>query len=162
VKKEKKIEVLAAENQETLENYGCAVDQECETMREPEAGKRSPGKFMEYFIVANSFAAPFFSDDSTSFIEANSPREALESFASNYKHPCGLYAAVCYRDANAREKGEKPLAKWLCNHEAEKMALTEKLAGYSYMGNGPGDFTINGKRHVIVNPKGGRVIDTGL
>lgn len=67
----------------------------------------------EYFIVANSFAAPFISDTSKGFVEANSPEEALNKFAENYTHPCGLYAAVCYKDANAEAKRERVLARWL-------------------------------------------------
>lgn len=70
---------------------------------------------MEYFIEANSFAAPFFSDTSSRFIIAESPADALLSFKEEYTHPCGLYAAVCYEDANAKHKGRKPLAKWVSN-----------------------------------------------
>ena len=112
----------------------------------------------EYFIFANSFAAPFFSDDSIKFIKAYSPIEALEKFVAGYNHPCGLYAAVCYADANAYHKNETPLAKWLCNHEIEKMRLTKDLGGYSYKGDGPGRFYINGELHVIDNPKDGKMI----
>lgn len=46
----------------------------------------------EYFITARSFAAPFVSDESTHFIEANSPEEALTKFAEGYSHPFGLIA----------------------------------------------------------------------
>ncbi len=70
---------------------------------------------MEYFIEANSFAAPFFSDTSSGFVEADSPEQALLRFKDDYKHPCGLYAAVCYQDANAKHKGHEPLAKWVSN-----------------------------------------------
>ena len=67
----------------------------------------------EYFIIANSLAAPWFSDTSQKFVEAESPEEALDSFVGSYAHPYGLYAAVCYEDANARAKGDEPLARWL-------------------------------------------------
>jgi len=67
----------------------------------------------EYFIVANSFAAPFFSDTVTGFVESETPEEALKVFRTKFRHPCGLYAAVCYKDANAKEKGEPPLGRWL-------------------------------------------------
>ena len=70
---------------------------------------------MEYFIEANSFAAPFFSDTSSCFIVAESPEKALLDFKKQYTHPCGLYAAVCYEDANAKHKGHQPLAKWVSN-----------------------------------------------
>lgn len=112
----------------------------------------------EYFIVANSFAAPFVSDQSTSFVEADSPTEALEKFAADYGHPAGLYAANCYASANDYHKNADPLAQWLSNHVlAEREAIADKK-GYSYLGHGPGDFEINGERITIDDPKGGRVI----
>ena len=111
-----------------------------------------------FFIYANSFAAAFFSDDSTSFVEADNPAHALEKFAEDYKHPCGLYAAICYRDANAYHKGEKPLAKWLCHHEIIKQERTRNLSGYSYLGHGPGRFEINGEMISVDDPKSGQVI----
>jgi hypothetical protein len=112
----------------------------------------------EYFIKANSFAAPFFSDDSSGFVEAGSPEAALESFATAYSHPAGLYAAAAYASADAFHKGEGPLAKWLCNHEIRKQELTKDLPSYSYLGRAPGDFEIDRVRHVVPDPKGGRVV----
>ena len=111
-----------------------------------------------YFIVATSFAAPFFSDTDEAFMTAASPQKALLKFKKSYGHPFGLYAAVCFTDANAYHKNEKPLAKWLCHHELEKTRLTKGLGGYSYKGHGPGDFEIDGKRHKVENPKDGRLV----
>lgn len=112
----------------------------------------------EYFIVAESFAAPFCSDSCERFVEAETPEIAINRFRDGYKHPAGLYAAVCFRDANARAKGEKPLAKWLCNHEIAKERLTKDVPAYIFSGHGPGSFEINGKAHRIENPKGGRFV----
>jgi len=112
----------------------------------------------EYYVVTTSFAAPFFSDTDRRWVEAESPEAALEKVAREYSHPCGLYAAVCYEDANAEAKGKKPLAKWLCNHERAKMRATEKKGGYSYCGHGPGDFEVDGKRIRVKNPKAGSVV----
>ena len=112
----------------------------------------------EYFIVAESFAAPFVSDRSESFWKGETPDATLKEFAQNYSHPTGLYSADLYEDANAYHKNAKPLARWRCNHEIEKRKLTEPLAGYSYLGHGPGDFEINGVRHKIENPKGGALV----
>jgi len=112
----------------------------------------------EYFVVTTSFAAPFFSDEDERFVDADSPEAALEKVAREYKHPAGLYAALCYADANAKAKREKPLAKWLCNHEIEKMRLTADKGAYSYFGHETGHFDIDGKRHVVENPKEGRVV----
>jgi hypothetical protein len=113
----------------------------------------------EYFILSNSFAAPFFSDQGTSYIMAENPADALNSFVASYKHPCGLYSANCYESADAYHKGDKQLAQWLCNVELGKQRLTKDLpGGYSIMGHGPGEFEINHERHVVENPKEGRVV----
>ncbi len=67
----------------------------------------------EYFIVANSGAAPFVSDTSHHYAKGRSPGEAFGRFKRKYKHPCGLYAAVVYPNADAYHKEEKPLLNWL-------------------------------------------------
>jgi len=115
-----------------------------------------------YFVVAVSFAAPFFSDTSKGFVqeEANRmvPEDALRHYAANYTHPCGLYAAALYADANAYHRGEQPLARWLSNHEQAKRTATEGKKGYSYFGHGPGDFEIDGERINIQHPKEGGLV----
>ena len=107
----------------------------------------------EYFIVANSFAAPFVSDTSESFQKAESPKEALELFAKRYKHPCGLYAANCYKSANDYHKNKKPLAKWLSNEAKFMRGKTGSM--FSPM---TGKIRINGIMHNIDNPKEGCVV----
>lgn len=102
----------------------------------------------EYFIYAQSFAAPFFSDSSTDFVKAETPNEALEIFAKEYRHPTGLYSAGFFESSDDYHKGKSPIARWLCNHEIEKQKLTGD-GSYSYRGNAPGDFEINGKRHIV-------------
>ena len=109
------------------------------------------GGVMEYFIVANSFAAPFFSDQSDHFQEAPDPVSALELFFKSYKHPCGLYAAACYENANAYHKNGKVLARWLCN----QALYLEKHKHTSFYQSGPGDFVLDGKPVKIKNPKHG-------
>ena len=112
----------------------------------------------EYFIVANSFAAPFLSKSSTGFQEAESPIEALELFAVRYKHSAGLYAAFVYLHSDAYHKGKPALARWLSNHARELEDLTKNKSGYSFMGHAPGKFEIDGKAHSITNPKAGSVV----
>ena len=112
----------------------------------------------EFFIQANSFAAPFFSDTSEEFIKASTPEEALEKFAQNYDHPAGLYAAACYRDANTFHKGIAPLARWLCNHEIALREATKDKPGYSYLGHTPGEFEIDRELYKIPNPKDGKIV----
>lgn len=113
----------------------------------------------EFYIETNSFAAPFFSDSGHRYVQAESPREALETVVREYKHPAGLFAALAYSSADAKNKGEMPLARWVCNHEAEKDRLTRDLVGYSFLGHSPGRFEINGEMHVIEKPKEGRVYE---
>lgn len=112
----------------------------------------------EFFIVANSFSAPFFSDQSTSYAKGTTAKTALEAFAKNYDHPAGLYAAQAYATADKYHKGEKPLASWVCNHEIKKQELTKNKGSHSYLGHAPGDFEIDGKRYKIGAPKQGRVV----
>lgn len=116
----------------------------------------------EFFIRAESFAAPFFSDSSTKFVEATTPEDALMLFAGSYSHPCGLYAADAYESADAYHKGAGPLARWLCNHEQAKRRLTDGLGAYSYYGDAPGRFRIGEEWHTIPDPKGGSVVDLPL
>jgi hypothetical protein len=114
----------------------------------------------EYFIVTNSFAAPFVSDQDTSFAQGESPAEALESAVASYKHPAGLFAADCYESATDYHKGKSPLARWLCNHEIARQAATKDKGAYSYMGLCPGQFEINGELVVVEgDPKAGRLVE---
>lgn len=113
----------------------------------------------EFYIEMHSFAAPFVSDHSFIYVVAESAEKALEKCASTYLHPAGLYSAAAYSSADARNKGEAPLGMWLCNHEIAKAELTDGLGCYSYMAIAPGEFEIDGVRHVIKNPKGGRVVE---
>lgn len=111
-----------------------------------------------YFVVAESFAAPFFSDSSTGFQDGPTPEDTLEAFAAEYKHPCGLYAAMLYADANAYHEGQKALAKWLSNHEQAKQQATEGKSAYSYCGESPGKFQIDGESITVENPKAGSLV----
>lgn len=112
----------------------------------------------EFYIEMTSFAAPFCSDTSYKYAAASTAEEALEMAADTYKHPAGLYAANAYTSSDAKNKGEKPIAKWLCNHEAEKQRLTAGLGCFSYLGHGIGDFEIDGVRHKVERPREGRVV----
>ncbi len=107
----------------------------------------------EYYIEANSFAAPFFSDQSHGYVEADNCALALEKFAADYKHPCGLYAAVVYSSADARNKGQKPLARWLSN-QAQRL---EGIDGMIRMDE-PGKGEINGELITIDDPKAGSIV----
>jgi hypothetical protein len=114
-------------------------------------------KTNEWFVVTNSFAAPFCSDTQHRYVEAATAADALAKVADEYRHPAGLFSAAAWPSADAKEKGAAAEATWLCNHEIELQRLTEGMASYSYCGYGPGDFEIDGVRHKIDNPKGGRV-----
>lgn len=112
----------------------------------------------EYFIQANSFAAPFFSDTSYSFVEADDPRSALEKFSKEYSHPAGLFAANAYATADAFHKGEPYLAQWLCNAEIFKQEITHGKSSCSSYSDRPGHFQVDDVWYEIYNPKDGRVV----
>jgi hypothetical protein len=112
----------------------------------------------EYFIVASSFAAPFFSDQSSQYIKGENPTEAMKSFVKQYKHPAGLYSAALYASADAYHKNDKHLLQYLSNHELGLRKATRGKHSYSYYGRAPGDFEINGQNVIVSNPKGGRII----
>jgi len=107
----------------------------------------------EFYVEANSFAAPFFSDTSHAYVEAKTPAQALEQFAADYSHPCGLYAATVYSSADARNKGEKPLARWLSNQARQLQGVTGSIRM-----DAPGKGEINGEPVEIKDPKVGRVV----
>jgi hypothetical protein len=110
----------------------------------------------EYFIVANSFAAPFVSDQSTAFRTARTPAGALLDFAATYRHPTGLYAAAAYRSADAYHKREPPLARWLSNQAKAMERRTE--SSFRHDGDEPGSLTIDGKSHAVDDPKAGAIV----
>lgn len=111
----------------------------------------------EYFIVSNSFAAPFFSDSDEAFVVADTPRAALEQYARDYGHPAGLYAAACYGSSDDYHKNRDPLARWLCNHERVKQEATKNKGSYSFYGEAPGKFRINDEWFNVEQPKAGSV-----
>jgi hypothetical protein len=113
---------------------------------------------MEYFIVANSFAAPFVSDQSEHFEEAKSPRKALEAFAGRYSHPARLFAADCYASATDYHKGKPALARWLCNHEIARQKATKGKGCHSYTSLGPGRLKIDDELIVIPEPFKGKLV----
>ena len=74
----------------------------------------------KYFIVANSFVAPFVSDTSFEYVTAKSPEDGMEKFKKRYKHPCGLYAANLYENADAYHQNKKPLVIFRSEKAIEK------------------------------------------
>lgn len=108
----------------------------------------------EMFIVANSFAAPFCSDQSTHFVSARTPGAALVQFAKDYTHPFGLYSAVVYESATAYHKGEPALARWLSNHAQ----AIETRKSMTVLSHGPGSLELDGKAVTVRDPKAGAVV----
>jgi len=74
----------------------------------------------EYFVVANSFAAPFFSDLSQEYIKGKTPTEAITRFRKGYRHPMGLFAAMLYANADDFHKEKEPLLVWLSKAAKEQ------------------------------------------
>lgn len=106
----------------------------------------------EFYIETNSFAAPFFSDFGHVYVSAETAEAALLLAAKGYSHPCGLYAATAYSSADAKCKGEYPLARWLSNHAAALDGVTGLIRSIE-----PGVIEINGKTVHIEDPKGGQI-----
>lgn len=67
---------------------------------------------MRFFVVANSNAAPIVSDTSHTWVEGDTPAEAMSNFVATYSHPCGLFAANLYADANSYHSSEDPIEQW--------------------------------------------------
>lgn len=112
----------------------------------------------EYFIVANSFAAPFASDTSEEFVEGVHAREALSKFVAKYSHPYGLYSAKAWNSANDYHKNLPAVATWLSNKEIAIREATKNLPAYEYRGGDQTTFYIDGKKVVVEHPKGGAFV----
>lgn len=112
----------------------------------------------EFFVHSTSFAAPFFSDEGTTFVQAATAEAALTKFAADYKHPAGLYAADAYASSDDYHKGKKHLARWLCNKQRVLQDATAGMSGYSVYSPSPDIVEINGELHVIRDPHEGRIV----
>ena len=112
-----------------------------------------------FLIHSISFAAPLFGEEAMTEVEAKTAAEALEKFAKTFNNPEGLYSALCYTSAAAKAAGIRPIARWVCNHEIAVSEQTRGQQEYAYYGYGPGDFSVNGKRYKVPDPKAGRVFD---
>lgn len=77
----------------------------------------------EFFIVANSNAAPIVSDTSETYVEAETADGALVEFVAQYEHSFGLYSCNVYENADAYRKREEPLAKWRSKRAMAQEAL---------------------------------------
>jgi hypothetical protein len=113
---------------------------------------------LEYFIRAASFAAPFVSDESTDYVEADTPEEALLAFVERYKHPMGLYSADAYASADAYYKDQPRLARWLCNKQRVLDEATSGKSAYSVYSPSADAVEVDGERIEIQDPKGGGIV----
>lgn len=112
----------------------------------------------EYFIVANSFAAPFCSDQSHSYQKGSTPESAMMMFAAEYSHPCGLYSAQLFESADAYHKNKPFLCEWHSNRVIAEKKATAGKGAYTFYGESASRFSVDGVWHDVENPKGGRVI----
>lgn len=113
----------------------------------------------EYFVFTNSFAAPFFSDSSTKYVEGDTPQEAMAKAVKDYKHPAGLFAAALYESADAYHKGQKPMIKWLSNKAQVVVRFESDGQSHSFYSNEDDTIRIDGVRHQIADPKSGSVVE---
>jgi hypothetical protein len=88
----------------------------------------------EYFIVATSFAAPFFSDTSKEYHKGSDPEQVLNTFARLYSHPARLFAAYLYPSADAFQKGKKATLTWLSKAAIAQMQGKEVKKKDKYEG----------------------------
>jgi len=72
-------------------------------------GERGGIEVGVYQFVANSNAAPFVSDTSQRFIDAETAMEALKKGVDEYSHPAGLYSAM----VETCEEDSKVVARYL-------------------------------------------------
>lgn len=91
---------------------------------------------MEFFVWANSNAAPFFSDESTGYVDADDPTSALAIFVNDYSHPAGLYAANVYASADAYHKKEAPLAMFVCDRASAREGLPHDCGTFTQLVGG--------------------------
>ena len=110
-----------------------------------------------YFIVANSFAAPFCSDQSFHYHDGETAEDALMEFAVNYKHPAGLYCAVAFASADSYHRNENPLAQYHSNRLAQELKAKEGKGAYTYCGHSAEHFELDGEHFYVKNPKGGSI-----
>ncbi len=112
----------------------------------------------EFFVMGSSFPAPFCGDNLESFVEADTPAEALQRFVDSCSHPCGVYSAAAFLSSDDQKKGGRALVRYCSNELLVREEATRGLGCYSTSRNSDGDLVVNGKVHKIVNPKGGRII----
>jgi hypothetical protein len=118
----------------------------------------------KYFVVGTPFGGGFFGEIyvehvwGEKHVRGESPEVALQDFVDSHADGPGLYSAALWDSADSYHERQEPLARWLSNHEIAKEELTRDLGAYSYFGHGPGDFEIDGVRHRIPDPKGGRLV----
>jgi len=74
----------------------------------------------EYFVYTVSDPAPFSGDTDTEYIKASSPREALATIKKQYDHPCKLYYAAVYANADAYHKDKGILAEYKSSNMRSK------------------------------------------
>ena len=112
----------------------------------------------EFFIVTKSFAAPFISDTGEHYVDAATPRDALETVRGHYDHPAGLYFAGAWASHKAYSTGQPWLAAWLCNAERKKGEVTKALGSYSFLGHRPDHFEVDGTHYYVDDPKDGAYV----
>lgn len=75
----------------------------------------------EYFYVARSNAAPFFSDTWEGYVEAESPDSAIQKLLSENDHPAGMFALALWKSADDMHKKEESIAHWHSERAAKQL-----------------------------------------
>lgn len=107
----------------------------------------------EYFVRANSFAAPIVSDTSTGYQEGDTAEAAMLAFVEGYSHPSRLYSANLYASADDFHKGRPTLVEWMSNH-----ALLLQHDGCATIRSlRPGLVEVNGEQRECEEPYDGKI-----
>ena len=91
----------------------------------------------EYFIVANSLAAPMVSDESKHYVEGRTPQSAMNKFLKAYRHWVGIYSANLYNNADEYHKGESATLHFRSNKAVLDNELQDETISWKAVKFGP-------------------------
>lgn len=111
----------------------------------------------EFFVKAQTFAAPFCSDELVRYIPGEDPVEAVEAWVESRPHPCGIYYAAVYANADDMHRGRKPLCEWKSNYQRAREEATKGKGCYISRGLGENAFEIDGEKFWVECPREGAV-----
>jgi len=107
----------------------------------------------EYFIIANTFAAPFVSETIETFTKGKDAKDAMKNFIDGHKNE--IYSARGYKNADAFYKKEKPVVNYDCNKLLLLNSLTKDKSTYSYLSHSDKEFELDDVIYKVEEPREG-------